>query len=173
MSKCPRLRTWHGIVNVRHTIVPAGCPGPTDDPKFRLLGRLAWDIVCARTDGGGTMLDHVTLAVADYGRSREFYDHALAPLGITRLYADGERAAGYGQDGRAFFWIAQQERPASHAHVAFAAPNRAAIVAFHAAAIANGGIDHGAPGPRPQYHSQYFAAFACDPDGNNIEAVIQ
>lgn len=119
------------------------------------------------------MLDHVTLTVTNFGRSRAFYDHALAPLGVTRLYADGERAAGYGRDGKAFFWIAEQARPATQAHVAFAAPDQAAVAAFHAAALAHGGRDNGPPGPRPRYHDRYFAAFALDPDGNNIEAVIQ
>ena len=119
------------------------------------------------------MLDHVTLAVSNFESSRAFYDAALAPLGFTQLYSDGEHAGGYGRDGKASFWIAQQDRPASQVHVAFLAPDREAIVAFHTAAIANGGRDNGAPGPRPQYHDRYFAAFACDPDGNNIEAVIQ
>lgn len=119
------------------------------------------------------MLDHVTLSVTDFKRSRAFYDAALAPLGVQRLYADGDLAAGYGLDGKAFFWIAQHEGLATQTHVAFAAPSREAIVAFHKAAIASGGRDNGAPGPRPQYHDRYFAAFALDPDGNNIEAVIQ
>jgi catechol 2,3-dioxygenase-like lactoylglutathione lyase family enzyme len=123
--------------------------------------------------GAKRMLDHITLAVTDFERSRVFYDHVLAPLGINRLYADSYRAAGYGKMGKAFFWIAQQDRPASQTHVAFVAPDREAISAFHEAALACGGRDNGAPGPRPQYHDRYFAAFAFDPDGNNIEAVIQ
>lgn len=119
------------------------------------------------------MLDHITLAVTDFERSRAFYDHALAPLGIKRIYADGDHAAGYGRGGKAFFWIAQQDRPATQAHVAFVAANQEAIAAFHEAALAHGGRDNGAPGPRPRYHDRYFAAFALDPDGNNIEAVTQ
>ena len=119
------------------------------------------------------MLDHVTLAVTEFERSRAFYDHALSPLGITRLYADGDSAAGYGRNGRAFFWIAQQERPASQAHVAFTAPDHQAIKMFHEAGVAHGGVDNGAPGPRPRYNDRYYAAFVFDPDGNNIEAVIQ
>ncbi|MBJ7500468.1 MAG: VOC family protein [Sphingopyxis sp.] len=119
------------------------------------------------------MLDHVTVAVTDFARSRAFYDRALAPLGIVRLFADGESAAGYGRDGKAFFWIAQQDRHPSQTHVAFVAPNHDAIAAFYEAATANGGRDNGPPGPRAQYHDRYFAAFVLDPDGNNIEAVIQ
>jgi catechol 2,3-dioxygenase-like lactoylglutathione lyase family enzyme len=119
------------------------------------------------------MLDHVTIAVADLAASRLFYDRALAPLGIERLFADGETAVGYGRNGRAFFWIAQQDRGPSQAHIAFAAPDRPAVAAFYEAALLNGGRDNGPPGPRPQYHDRYFAAFAFDPDGNNVEAVIQ
>lgn len=119
------------------------------------------------------MLDHVTLSVTDFRVSRAFYDLLLAPLGLQRLYADGDHAAGYGRDGKAFFWIAQQDRPATQAHVAFAAPSPESIIAFHQAGLANGGRDNGAPGPRPLYHDGYFAAFVLDPDGNNIEAVIQ
>ncbi len=119
------------------------------------------------------MLDHVTLSVTSFARSRAFYDQVLAPLGIRRLYADGDVAAGYGHGGKAFFWIAQQERSATQAHVAFAAPSRESIIAFHQAGLVSGGRDNGGPGPRPLYHERYFAAFVLDPDGNNIEAVIQ
>lgn len=119
------------------------------------------------------MLDHVTIAVTDFERSRRFYDAALAPLGIVRLYADGEQAAGYGRGRKAFFWIAQQPRPPSVAHIAFAAADPSNVIAFHQAALDNGGRDNGPPGPRPAYHDRYFAAFVLDPDGNNIEAVIQ
>ena len=119
------------------------------------------------------MLDHITLAVTDFELSCAFYDQTLAPLGITRLYADGELAAGYGHNGKAFFWIAQQDHSATQAHVAFAAPTQEAIAAFYQAALASGGRDNGPPGLRPRYHEGYFAAFVLDPDGNNIEAVIQ
>lgn len=119
------------------------------------------------------MLDHVTLAVSDFVRSKAFYDAALAPLGITRLYADGDKAAGYGQGGKAFFWIAEQDRSPSQAHVAFKASRSADVEAFYAAALAYGGRDNGPSGPRPEYHDRYYAAFVLDPDGNNIEAVIQ
>ena len=96
-----------------------------------------------------------------------------SPLDIMRLYADGDKAAGYGCDGKAFFWIAEQERRPPQTHVAFKATDPNSVAAFHRAALANGGSDNGPPGPRPQYHSRYFAAFVLDPDGNNIEAVIQ
>jgi len=119
------------------------------------------------------MLDHVTIAVSDFTRSREFYDAALAPLGIFRLYADGDHAAGYGSGSKAIFWIAEQVRTPGQAHIAFKARQPTDIQAFYAAALAHGGRDNGPPGTRPQYHDRYYAAFVIDPDGYNIEAVIQ
>ena len=120
-----------------------------------------------------TMIDHVTVAVSDLNLSMAFYDAVLAPLGVTRLYADGDKAAGYGRDGKAFFWIAEQDRAPTQTHVAFTAASKEAVAAFHRAALAHGGRDNGAPGPRPQYDERYFAAFVLDPDGNNIEAVMK
>jgi catechol 2,3-dioxygenase-like lactoylglutathione lyase family enzyme len=117
------------------------------------------------------MLDHVTIGVTDIARSRAFYDLALAPLGITRLYAEGEGFAGYGIGEKAFFWIGLKAEQKTGAHIAFAAPNRAAVDAFHAAALAAGGTDNGAPGLRPHYHDDYYGAFVLDPDGHNIESV--
>jgi catechol 2,3-dioxygenase-like lactoylglutathione lyase family enzyme len=117
------------------------------------------------------VFDHVSLRVADYPRAEAFYDRALAPLGLKRLFGDGERFAGYG-DSRPFFWIGQGDT-SSRAHVAFAARDRATVDAFHAAAISAGGVDNGAPGLRPQYDPTYFSAFVLDPDGNNIEAVCR
>lgn len=119
------------------------------------------------------MLDHVTIVVSDFARSRSFYDAALGQLGITRLYADGAGAAGYGTGSNAFFWIAEQDRAPSQAHFAFKASKSADVEAFYTAALAHGGRDNGRPGPRPEYHDHYYAAFVLDPDGNNIEAVIQ
>jgi catechol 2,3-dioxygenase-like lactoylglutathione lyase family enzyme len=118
-----------------------------------------------------TMLDHVTIGVSNIARAVAFYDRALAPLGIERLYAEGTSAFGYGSDKKAYFWIGQREAVQSGAHIAFAAKDRATVDAFHAAALAAGGRDHGAPGLRPQYHAQYYGGFILDPDGHNIEAV--
>jgi len=118
---------------------------------------------------GGAVLDHVTLKVADYRRAEAFYDIALAPLGLRRLFGDGESYAGYG-DERPFFWIGCDGRD-GYAHVAFAVADRAAVDAFHAAALSAGGRDNGAPGLRGHYHPTYYGAFVLDPDGANIEAV--
>ncbi|HVH81398.1 MAG TPA: VOC family protein [Stellaceae bacterium] len=117
------------------------------------------------------MIDHITLGVTDLDRSRDFYDRALAPLGIERLYADGENYSGYGIPPKAFFWIGRRAEVLTGAHVAFAAPDRATVHAFYEAAIAAGGRDNGAPGLRPQYRADYYGAFVLDPDGYNIEAV--
>jgi len=117
------------------------------------------------------MLDHVTVGVSDIERSMKFYDSALRPLGITRLYAESERFAGYGIAPKAFFWIGIRETPQTGAHIAFTANNRATIDRFYEEAIAAGGKDNGGPGLRPHYHSNYYGAFVLDPDGHNIEAV--
>jgi catechol 2,3-dioxygenase-like lactoylglutathione lyase family enzyme len=117
------------------------------------------------------MIDHVTLGVTDLDRAQAFYDRALAPLAIERLYADGDSYSGYGVRPKAFFWIGRRSEILSGSHVAFAAPNRAAVDAFHEAALAAGGRDNGRPGLRPQYRANYYGAFVLDPDGHNIEAV--
>ena len=116
------------------------------------------------------MLDHVTLSVADLDRSKAFYDQALGAIGIERLYAEGEGFAGYGCNGKAFFWIGQKDTTTG-THVAFAVADRTSVERFHAAALAAGGRDNGGPGLRPHYHPAYYGAFMLDPDGHNIEAV--
>jgi catechol 2,3-dioxygenase-like lactoylglutathione lyase family enzyme len=117
------------------------------------------------------MLDHVTIGVSDIERSRKFYDLALRPLGITRLYAEGETASGYGIAPKAFFWISRRGFPQTGAHIAFTALARTVVDRFHEEAVAAGGRDNGRPGIRPNYHPSYYGAFVLDPDGHNIEAV--
>jgi catechol 2,3-dioxygenase-like lactoylglutathione lyase family enzyme len=123
------------------------------------------------------MLDHIGLAVRDIARSRAFYEQALAPLNyrVLGVIAPEEMATGgtavlFGVDEPDFV-IADNERPGEGNHVAFRAETRAQVDAFHAAALAAGGRDNGAPGLRPQYGPAYYAAFVFDPDGFNIEAV--
>lgn len=120
------------------------------------------------------MIDHITIGVSDFARSCAFYDQAFAPLGVTRLATFHERAdiAGYG-DGRPWFWIVGEAPARGKVHIALAAADRAAVDAFHAAALAAGGKDNGPPGLRPEYHADYYGAFMLDPDGNNIEAVCR
>jgi len=117
------------------------------------------------------MLDHVTIGVSDVEQSKKFYDQALRPLGITRLYAEGELFAGYGISPKAFFWIGWRDIPQTGAHVAFATQDRATVDRFHDEAIAAGGRDNGPPGICPNYHPICYGAFVLDPDGHNIEAV--
>src|ERR1700722_11789142 len=117
------------------------------------------------------MLDHVTIGVNDIERSKAFYDRALRPLGIERLYAEGDGAAGYGADKKAFFWIGRKSASQTGTHVAFTAQDRETVDRFYRAALAAGGHDNGQPGLRPHYHQNYYGAFVLDPDGHNIEAV--
>jgi len=118
------------------------------------------------------VLDHMGFAVSDYGRSRAFYEKTLAPLGFVLVKEPMGQAAGFGKDGKASFWIEAQGRPVQgRLHVAFEAKSRDLVDAFHAAAIAAGGTDNGAPGVRDIYHPDYYGAYVLDPDGNNIEAV--
>src|SRR5262249_2015266 len=114
-------------------------------------------------------------------RSKEFYAKVLAPLGYTLIMEPRPKTAGFGKNGKPSFWIgegtptywsAKHATGAAPVHVAFSAPDRAAVRAFHAAALAAGGKDFGEAGPRPIYHPSYYGSFIIDPDGNNIEAVI-
>jgi catechol 2,3-dioxygenase-like lactoylglutathione lyase family enzyme len=120
-------------------------------------------------------LDHVGLAVSDYARSKAFYEQALAPLGITLLMEFSGAAAGFGREGdnRPSLFIEAYGEPArGRLHIALRAENRAQVDAFHAAALAAGGKDNGAPGPRPIYHPDYYGGYVLDPDGHNVEAVF-
>ena len=116
------------------------------------------------------MFDHLGFAVADFSASRAFYVAALAPLGITAAMEFGDRA-GFGRDGQPRFWIGGGGKPPGHFHLAFAAHNREAVRAFHAAALKAGARDNGQPGLRPDYHPNYYGAFVIDLNGHNIEAV--
>ncbi|MDJ0629687.1 MAG: VOC family protein [Rhodobacter sp.] len=122
------------------------------------------------------MIDHITFGVTDFARSTAFYDQAFAPLGVRRMFdvpeehSDGVKVTGYGDD-RPWFWLAEENATSGLVHIALQARNKAEVDAFHAAAILAGGTDNGAPGFRPHYHPDYYAAFVLDPDGHNIEAV--
>jgi catechol 2,3-dioxygenase-like lactoylglutathione lyase family enzyme len=126
-----------------------------------------------------SILDHISLTVSDYSRSKSFYEKALAPLGIAPIIEFG-KACGFGKDGKPEFWIgegpASFQKPEQLAnitpnHVAFTTRTRADVDAFYKAAIAAGARDFGAPGLRPHYHPNYYGAFVLDPDGHDIEAV--
>jgi catechol 2,3-dioxygenase-like lactoylglutathione lyase family enzyme len=124
------------------------------------------------------MIDHIGMPVSDLARSTEFYLKALAPLGIAIVMevsaeASGHGAAvGFGANFKPFFWIGEAHAlSGGHVHVAFVAPNRAAVDAFYRAALAAGGKDNGKPRLRPHYHADYHSAFVLDFDGHNIDAV--
>jgi catechol 2,3-dioxygenase-like lactoylglutathione lyase family enzyme len=116
------------------------------------------------------ILDHISVNVADFEKSKAFYLAALEPLGIG-VVKDGEGFAGLGRDGAPQFWIGTFGRAPGPIHVAFAAADHAQVRAFYDAALAAGGTDNGAPGIRAHYHPHYYAAYVRDPDGHNIEAV--
>ena len=119
------------------------------------------------------MFDHVSIGARDLRAAKAFYDAALAPLGYACL-SEGDESLGYGR-GNVALWINRSARPVpadaeSGLHFCFAAPTRASVDAFHAAALAKGGRDNGAPGLRADYDPDYYAAFAIDPDGYRLEA---
>jgi catechol 2,3-dioxygenase-like lactoylglutathione lyase family enzyme len=122
-------------------------------------------------------IDHIGLQVSDYVRALSFYVHALAPLGIavvmrvTKEETGGYEGAGFGRDGKPWFWIGTGGRTTPHVHIAFVAETREAVDRFFEAALAAGGVDNGSPGIRAHYHPDYYGAFVLDPDGHNIEAV--
>ena len=121
------------------------------------------------------MIDHVSISVRDLKAAERFYAALLAPLGLTKLREWPDAAIGFGKRYPEF-WInlrANMARVAddSGVHICLRAREKAAVDAFHAAALAGGGTSDGAPGFRAQYHENYYAAFISDPDGNRIEAV--
>lgn len=124
------------------------------------------------------MLDHISLGVRDLTVSGAFYDAALGPLGYRRVLEKGIGMAygpGPAREGM-MFWIVRPNAAVSASrgsHVAFAASSRAAVDDFHAAALAAGARDNGAPGLRPEYSENYYGAFVLDPDGHKVEAVCR
>src|SRR5687767_4777021 len=131
------------------------------------------------------MLDHVSIRVADYDRSKKFYEAALKPLGY-KLAMEVDSGAGFAKGYIPEFWVKQGEPMIGRAsaepqplagcggpfvHVAFSGDDRSAVDAFHRAALGAGARDNGAPGLRPNYHQNYYGALVLDPDGYNVEAV--
>ncbi len=119
------------------------------------------------------VVDHLTIPVSDLERSRAFYARALAPLGFSESgpWSEARREIAFGLPDANDFAISTEYAGGGAVHVAFAADTRAQVDAFHAAALAAGGRDNGAPGERPEYSATYYGAFVLDPDGHNVEAV--
>lgn len=118
----------------------------------------------------GRLIDHVHLVVRDLGASRRFYEAAFTALGLK---VEGEGPGFFHCDEFYVSNTAAHEdfHLTGRAHIAFQAPDEATVQRFHAAVLAAGGRDNGAPGLRPHYHENYYGAFVFDPDGNNVEAV--
>ena len=123
------------------------------------------------------MIDHLSVPVSDFEKSKAFYRKALAPFGYALLMEfpasaiqDGD-VAGFGELSKPDFWIVIGASSQPSIHVAFRVNSRALVDAFYHAAIAAGGRDNGAPGLRSHYHQDYYGAFVLDPDDHNIEAL--
>lgn len=119
------------------------------------------------------MFDHVKFGVSDFAASKAFFLQALEPLGVV-VVSEGPPTYGVElspPDGKVSLCLHQTEEKPAHLHLAFTAENREQVEAFHRAALEAGGKDNGAPGLRPNYHANYYAAFVIGPDGHNIEVV--
>ena len=128
----------------------------------------------------GSAIDHMGIGVSDISRAQAFYELVLRPLGITlvmSIQADPPgskpQRLGFGSEGKPFLWLHDASVPSQGVHIALIAESRGAVDAFHLAGIAAGGQDNGAPGVRPHYHANYYAAYVLAPDGVNLEAVCQ
>lgn len=119
------------------------------------------------------MFDHVKFGVSDYAASKAFFLKALEPLGVA-VASEGPPAYGVelvSPNSKASLCLCQATEKPAHLHLAFVAETREQVDAFHRAALAAGATDNGAPGLRPHYHANYYAAFVIGPDGHNIEVV--
>ncbi len=126
------------------------------------------------------MIDHLSTYATDFEATKAFYTATFAPLGyavqsefVAEWNADfpTQRMVGFGKDGKPSFWVIEVKDAYTPRHIAFAAPNRAAVDAFYDQALKTGARDNGKPGLREMYHPNYYGAFVFDPDGNNVEAV--
>jgi catechol 2,3-dioxygenase-like lactoylglutathione lyase family enzyme len=119
------------------------------------------------------MIDHVTLQVSDLARSKLFYEKAFAVLGYRLAFGTERKFWAFDIDDGLFeIMQAEVDPPLTRVHVALRVKTKAQVGEFYRAAIAAGGRDNGPPGPRPQYTPTYHACFVLDPDGYNIEAMI-
>ncbi len=118
------------------------------------------------------MFDHIGIGVSDLAASRAFFLAALAPLGVE-VAMEVPGAVSLGRDAHSALWLGNSPIKPAPLHLAFAADSREQVDEFYRRAIAAGGEDNGAPGLRPQYHEDYYAAFVIGPDGHNVEVVCR
>lgn len=116
------------------------------------------------------VIDHIGINIINYEKSKAFYTRVLKTLNIE-LVMEVKGWAGMGAEGKPDFWFGEGEQAQSPMHLAFVAPNRAAVDAFYKEALKEGAQDNGAPGLRPEYHPDYYGAFVIDLNGHNLEAV--
>ncbi len=120
------------------------------------------------------MIDHIGFEVTDLARSARFYDAVLYALGARRM-VQSEHAVAYGMNGPQIWIVKRPIHPRKpgpgYGHLALRASGKAAVDAAYAAGLANGGMDDGPPGMRPQYGERYYAAYLHDPDGLRLEVV--
>jgi catechol 2,3-dioxygenase-like lactoylglutathione lyase family enzyme len=127
-------------------------------------------VVHGRQMGHAMILDHIGINVSDFVATKAFFMRALEPLGIG-VVLEGDGWAMIGRDGKPQLWFGSFGSAPGAIHIAFSAADREQVRKFHAAALAAGGKDNGAPGIREHYHPNYYGAFVIGPDGHNIEAV--
>ncbi|MER9303218.1 VOC family protein [Mesorhizobium sp. M0293] len=120
------------------------------------------------------MIDHITIAVSDLEKSKLFYERAFAPLGYSLSFGKEGVFWAFDVGAGSLFEIQRSDSnpPLTRVHVAFRVNSKADVEAFYRAALQAGGTDNGAPGPRPEYTATYYACFVLDPDGYNIEAML-
>lgn len=126
------------------------------------------------------MIDHTETHTTDYEASKRLYGAVLEELGyglVREMVTTWDpsfptrRICAFGPPNKPVLWLAETKEPSTPRHIAFTAPSRSSVDAFHSKALALGAKDNGAPGVRAIYHPTYYGAFVLDPDGNNIEAV--
>jgi catechol 2,3-dioxygenase-like lactoylglutathione lyase family enzyme len=155
----------------------AGAPGPRPQYRDDYYGAFVLDPDgnsaeavhhgAVRTDGG--YVDHLWFRTGDLAAQRAFYT-AIAPVAGIRLKHDAPDRIQFVGEGGSFSFVPGE--PTENVHLAFSAPDQAAVERFHATALAAGARDNGGPGERPEYHAGYYGAFVLDPDGHNVEAVF-
>jgi catechol 2,3-dioxygenase-like lactoylglutathione lyase family enzyme len=116
------------------------------------------------------MFDHVVIGVSDYEASKAFFLKVLEPLGVA-IAAENELGVELSAGDQVSFCLFQTMEKPAYLHLAFRAEKRQQVEDFYRAALEAGAGDNGAPGLRPQYHANYYAAFVIGPDGHNVEMV--